>query len=139
MNIKKVGLGGLFAGLILIIVNVLAQLLLAERAQREMYAVIPDAAERLAIGAAALSAGIFMKIVIGIILAWLYAALRPRFGSGVRTAAIVTLIVWVLGGIFSSDLMFLGMMSGLTYFTIEVFQLLGLIFGTLVCAWIYTK
>jgi hypothetical protein len=32
----------------------------------------------------------------GILLIWVYAAIRPRFGAGVRTAAYAGLVVWAL-------------------------------------------
>jgi len=38
-------------------------------------------------------------IVGGILLVWLYAAMRPRFGAGVRTAVYTGLIIWALGGL----------------------------------------
>ncbi len=38
-------------------------------------------------------------VVGGILLVWLYAAMRPRFGAGVRTAVYTGLIIWALGGL----------------------------------------
>jgi hypothetical protein len=35
-------------------------------------------------------------IVGGILLIWVYAAIRPRFGAGVRTAVYAGLVVWAL-------------------------------------------
>ena len=34
-----------------------------------------------------------------LLLVWLYAAMRPRFGAGVRTAVYTGLIIWALGGL----------------------------------------
>jgi len=34
----------------------------------------------------------------GILLVWLYAAIRPRFGAGMRTAIYAGLFVWALAG-----------------------------------------
>ena len=39
---------------------------------------------------------ILLTLALGLISVWLYAAIRPRFGSGPKTAAIAGLIVWVL-------------------------------------------
>ncbi len=35
----------------------------------------------------------------GILLVWVYAAMRPRFGAGVRTAVYTGLVIWALGGL----------------------------------------
>lgn len=42
--------------------------------------------------------GIFvaMTFVLGILLIWLYAAIRPRYGPGPRAAICAALFVWVL-------------------------------------------
>jgi hypothetical protein len=37
-----------------------------------------------------------VSLVLGIVLVWLYAAVRPRLGPGPKTAAIVSLLVWFL-------------------------------------------
>ncbi len=36
-------------------------------------------------------------LLTGIAAIWLYAAIRPRFGAGVKTAIIAGLAVWILG------------------------------------------
>jgi hypothetical protein len=35
----------------------------------------------------------------GILLVWIYAAIRPRFGAGLRTAVYAGLAVWALGSL----------------------------------------
>jgi len=35
----------------------------------------------------------------GILLVWVYAAIRPRFGAGVRTAVYAGLVVWAFSGL----------------------------------------
>ena len=35
----------------------------------------------------------------GILLVWIYAAIRPRFGAGMRTAVYAALAVWALGSL----------------------------------------
>lgn len=36
-------------------------------------------------------------LVLGILMTWWYAAIRPRFGAGPKTAAIAGISVWVIG------------------------------------------
>jgi hypothetical protein len=38
-----------------------------------------------------------LGLVCGIALIWIYAAIRPRFGAGVKTAVYAGLAVWVVG------------------------------------------
>jgi hypothetical protein len=60
----------------------------------------------------------------GILLVWLYAAIRPRYGSGVRTAVCAGLFVWALAillpnitqavlGLFSPRLMLYASAAGI--------------------------
>ena len=53
-------------------------------------------------------------LVGGIVLIWVYAAIRPRFGAGVTTAVIAGLAVWVLGSLLPnlSLMWFAGLFSG---------------------------
>src|SRR5207249_12113958 len=41
-------------------------------------------------------------IVMGIGLVWLYAAIRPRFGPGAKTAVIAGLALWFFIGLISA-------------------------------------
>lgn len=38
-----------------------------------------------------------LGLVTGIVLIWIYAAIRPRFGAGPKTAILAGLAVWVVG------------------------------------------
>jgi len=40
-----------------------------------------------------------LGLVSGIVLIWIYAAFRPRFGAGAKTAAYAGLAVWVIGAL----------------------------------------
>jgi hypothetical protein len=62
--------------------------------------------------------------VVGLLAVWLYAAIRPRFGPGPRTAAIAALAVWLsayllslvppaVTGLFPTRLMLIGVSVGL--------------------------
>ena len=49
-----------------------------------------------AIGGGAIGVFVIGSFVIGIVLAWLYAAIRPRLGPGPRTAVAAGVLVWFL-------------------------------------------
>lgn len=139
LNFRKVITGGLLAGFVIIILNILAQFVIMDRVQREMNTWLPGSADRMSMGVGTIAAGIIMKFVIGMILIWFYAAIRPRFGPGPRTASYVAIAVWILGAIFFSDFPLMGMMSGATYALLEIMQLVILLIATLVAAWTYTE
>lgn len=139
MNFKKVLIGGLVAGIVLIVANVLATVVLGNRVQEDMNAWIPGSGDRITPSGVAIGAGIIFKLVIGIVIVWLYAAIRPRFGPGPRTASYAAIAVWILGAIFFSDYLMVGMMSAGSYIILEAVQLLGFLLAAWTGARMYSE
>jgi hypothetical protein len=139
INIANVLTGGLLAGVVIIVLNLAAQLVLGARVQEEMNAWMQGAAARMQPGAAAAAAGLAMKVVIGTILVWLYAVARVRFGSGPKTALRVAVAVWLLAAIFFSDFVLTGMISWTTYALLEGLQLLAFGAAALAGSWLYRE
>jgi len=98
MNSSRILLGGLIAGLIMNIgeATLHAALLGDETGQLyEKYGTaIPGTAGTLV-------PLIAVTFLLGIVAVWLYAAIRPRFGAGPRTAMIAGVIVWLLAHLWS--------------------------------------
>jgi len=42
-------------------------------------------------------------VVMGVWMMWLYAAIRPRYGPGPKTAAVAALAVWLSGALVDLD------------------------------------
>jgi hypothetical protein len=40
-----------------------------------------------------------LGIIAGIVTIWIYAAIRPRFGAGVKTAVWAGVAVWIVGAL----------------------------------------
>jgi hypothetical protein len=140
VNVVRILTGGLVAGVVIVVVNVVAQLALGERVQRETNAWMAGAADRMQTsGAVEAAAGVAMKFAIGTILVWLYAAARPRLGPGAKTASIIALTVWMLGAIFFSDFALTGMISWATYTLLEALQLVAFLMAAWVGAWLYSE
>lgn len=69
--------------------------------------------------------GVYLIFIVGnILMIWMYAAVRPRLGAGVRTAVYVALVTWALGfvlpnsfwllmGIFGRRLLFYSTLAGI--------------------------
>lgn len=98
INAGRVILGGLFAGLAINIGEfVLNGVVLAKDWD--------DAMKKLsvpAIGGKAIAYFVVLAFLIGIVAVWLYAAIRPRFGAGVKTAICAGIIVWILSSLFTA-------------------------------------
>ena len=92
INYPRVLLGGLVAGVVLASGEaVLDTFVLAE----EIAAATPqDEAPAMSLWTSAALAG--TVACYGIVLVWLYAAMRPRFGAGPRTAMIAGLTLWLI-------------------------------------------
>jgi hypothetical protein len=95
INLQRVILGGLVAGVVLNIVDFI------------LYGVVfkdDYNAALQALGKPAMTNNMVMWFValdflFGIFLVWLYAAIRPRFGAGPGTAVKAGLAMWVLFGL----------------------------------------
>jgi hypothetical protein len=115
INTGKVVVGGIVAG---IVNNVLGFLLfgmwLQPRFTSEINAVAAGLADK-GNTSSAMAGTIISGFVLGLTATWLYAAIRPRFGPGMKTAVIAALVICVFGFIFHLDLLYFGLTSPTTY------------------------
>ena len=84
--------GGLLAGLVMGILEIPFGLLMMDRIQAAMTPAQVAAMQKPAVMIAHLG----WSFVIGLLLVWLYAAIRPRFGPGPKTALRAAFVVWLL-------------------------------------------
>ncbi len=85
--------------------------------------------------------GLYLLFIVGaVLMAWLYAAVRPRLGGGVRTAIYIGLVAWtfikllpntfwVISGIFGRRIMFYDTLAG-------IFEMVP---AAVVVAWLYKE
>ncbi len=93
MNAKRVVTGGIAAGVAVFIVDGLANwLLLMERYRLLQQGGVYHQKPRLPF----YPVWLLLMLGIGLGLAWLYAAVRPRLGPGPRTAALLGLVVGLM-------------------------------------------
>jgi hypothetical protein len=115
INTSKVVVGGLAAGVVANIVGFIGfGFLLAERFEADAVAVAPELRGRGMTGGA-IAINVILTFVIGILLVWLYAAMRPRFGPGMKTALYAALVVWICGFVFHIDWLLMGLMTSGLY------------------------
>jgi hypothetical protein len=132
MNTKKVLIGGIAAGVVMNIIDyVVNMFILGARMKAESDAFKPGLADQMMQGAGPITY-IVMDLILGIALVWTYAAIRPRFGPGIRTATYAAVLFWILAGVFLSGYLHMGMMSQGLWWS---FAFLGLV-NFLVSAWV---
>jgi hypothetical protein len=101
INMQKVIIGGLIAGVVLNVIDVLVfGLLLSDQMAAAMAALNKPAPSN-----AQIPWFVFLDFVCGVFLVWLYAAIRPRFGAGPGTAVKAGLIAWFAIGFINAMFM----------------------------------
>lgn len=131
MNTGKVLIGGIVAGVVMNAIDIVTNMfIVGDRMKAETDAFKPGLSDQMMAGNAMVTY-IIMDFVLGIALVWTYAAIRPRFGPGIKTATYAALLFWILAGIFLSGYRQMGMMSTGLWFT---FAFLGLV-NFLLSAW----
>jgi hypothetical protein len=92
LNWGRVVLGGMLAGVVLIVLAAASTALFRQPGlPTAMQALRPSTG-----GSGAPLFFIFAFLFLGVLMVWWYAAIRPRFGPGPKTAAIAGFAVWLL-------------------------------------------
>ena len=132
INTSKVLVGGIAAGVVMNIIDFISyKFILGARMMAESEAFKPGMSQAMMTSSAMIS-NIVMDLVLGVLLVWTYAAIRPRFGPGMKTATYVAVLFWLLAGIFLSGYLHMGMMSSGLWWT---FAFIGLV-NFWVSAWV---
>ena len=98
INLQKVVIGGLVAGVVLNVVDfVLYGVILKDQMAAAMTAL-----GKTPMTNAQLPWFIALDFVTGGFLVWMYAAMRPRFGAGPATAVKAGLAYWFVGGLMAT-------------------------------------
>jgi hypothetical protein len=138
MNIKKVVIGGLVAGVVLNVVDFISNYALAARMNAESEAFKPGLSAQMSTTSSMVSY-IIMDFAMGIALVWTYAAIRPRFGPGPRTAAFTALLFWLLALIFYAGYRQMGMMSPGLWWTLAFIGLVNFLLASWAGAKVYSE
>jgi hypothetical protein len=135
INTGKVLVGGVVAGVVMNVIDFIVNMfIVGDRMKAETEAFKPGLSDQM-MSSSTMVSYIVMDFVLGFALIWTYAAIRPRFGPGIKTASYAAILFWILAGIFLSGYLHMGMMSTGLWFT---FALLGLV-NFLLSAWAGAK
>ena len=139
INWAKVLLGGLLAGVIINIGEYLFHAVLFKDQVAEMMRSLGKDPATVMTGNAIVIWNI-LGFLAGIGAVWGYAAIRPRFGAGAKTAAIAGVAVWYfsrfLGAIGEMNM---GMASQKMIMTGLVWSLIEIVLATIAGAWAYRE
>ena len=96
INLRRVIVGGLLAGLVLNVgESILYLLILDQQMEAAMMALnLPPVAGN------AMGAFVVLAFALGIAAVWVYAAIRTRFGPGIPTAVVAGVMVWFLAYLY---------------------------------------
>jgi hypothetical protein len=137
INVGRVVLGGLLAGLVLNIGEWVLNVKVLESTMREFALKhnFPPEPAGSAIGVA-----VGLTFVMGIVLVLGYACIRPRFGPGVKTALIAGLFAWFAVYFYSGTInsVFMGL-SGSTIGLLLVWGLVQYSLAAIAGAWLYKE
>ena len=136
INFGRVLLGGLAAGLILNIGEYLLndKVLATQMAEMFRRCGFPKP------GANFIVIAVVITFVLGIVIVLGYAAIRPRFGPGPKTAIIAGLFAWFGVVVYQSVIVVgLGMEPVNVFGLVLVWELVEYLLATLVGAWLYKE
>jgi hypothetical protein len=81
-----------------------------------------------------------MGIVLGIAAVWTYAAIRPRFGAGPKTAVYAALVVWVVGYLLADAMpLVIGLFPMSLFVALVGVGLVEIIVATIAGAYFYNE
>ncbi|MDR3799135.1 MAG: hypothetical protein P4K93_13340 [Terracidiphilus sp.] len=93
INVGRLILGGIVAGIVMDLLGYLVDgLMLAQTWSDDMILLSKNE-----FSTTQLIEFNLLGIVSGLVAVWIYAAIRPRFGAGVKTAIYAGIAVWIVG------------------------------------------
>jgi hypothetical protein len=139
MNTGKVLIGGVVAGVVMNVIDFIVNMfIVGDRMKAETEAFKPGLSDQM-MSSSTMVSYIVMDFVLGLALIWTYAAIRPRFGPGIKTASYAAILFWILAGIFLSGYLHMGMMSSGLWFTFAVLGLVNFLLSAWAGAKFYTE
>ena len=138
INTGKVITGGLLAGLVFNILDFISNTMLfgAElRANFTRLGLDPSAMEN----ASGIATWVIIDFLMGIVAVWTYAAIRPRFGAGAKTAVYAGAVLWLAISLVIFGLTQAGIMPMGLFIKYSIVALVTNVVGTVAGAWAYKE
>ena len=136
INLVRVILGGLVAGFV---INI-GEFLLNEPILGSRWRAAMESLNRPPIGSQAITFFVILGFALGIGAVYLYAAIRPRFGAGPRTAVCAGLLVWFFAYLYTSvGMIAMGLLPRSLLLIGVAWGLLEVPIATVFGAWLYKE
>jgi hypothetical protein len=138
INTGKVLLGGLLAGLVLNALDTATGMVIMAdefRANAKRLGLDPTAME----SGPAMAVWITIDFLLGILIVWTYAAMRPRFGPGPKTAVLAGVVPYLAIALIMFGLTQGGMFTMSIWVKMTVLSLITASVAANVGAWLYRE
>jgi hypothetical protein len=138
INTGKVLVGGLLAGLIFIAFDIVTGLVIMAdefRANAERLGLDPAAQE----SGAAIAVWIVIDLLMGMLVVWTYAAIRPRFGPGPKTAVLAGLVPYCAISLILFGFSHGGLVTMSIWTKMTMISLVSTCVGAIAGAWAYKE
>jgi hypothetical protein len=138
MNYKRIVLGGLAGGALMIVLDMVASGALGLGKQWEEAVAALGKPMHVSGG---LMAMFFINYFLrGVMLVWIYAAIRPRFGAGPATAIRAAFVFWIAMAVFPDIVnISFDLFPARTVVTMGIVALAEMIAGTMLGGWLYQE
>lgn len=137
INTGKVITGGVAAGVVFNIADFLWNFILGPDYAANATRLNLDPA--LLTSSAVMFAWVAIDLLMGLLVVFIYAAIRPRFGPGPRTASIAGLIIFIPVSLVILGFTHMGYFTLHMFLKAEVCQLIGTLVGANVGAYLYKE
>lgn len=136
VNTGKVLVGGLLAGLVYNAFDLVTGMVLMGdefRANAQRLGLDPAAME----SGSAMAVWITIDFLLGLLVVWTYAAIRPRFGPGPRTAVLAALVPYIAISLMMFGMTHSGMITLSIWMKMTAISLISMSVGAVLGAWAY--
>jgi hypothetical protein len=138
INAGKVVAGGLLAGLVFNLLDFANNALFLQsdfEANAQRLGLDPA----LAASTTGIATWVIIDFILGVLAVFTYAAMRPRFGPGPRTAIYAGLVIWLAPTLVLFGLAQGGLMTMPVLMKASALSLVTVIVGSVVGAWAYKE
>jgi hypothetical protein len=137
INWTKVFFGGLVWAVVYVVLGSAAMYLFL---QRELSAEFEALGRSIHLTTGLIVYSLVLSVLAGISALWFYAAIRPRYGPGPKTAAIAAFALWLFGGLAPMSALIAIGMASTRFAAIDLSTgLVIMVVATLIGAWQYTE
>lgn len=138
INVRKVVIGGLLAGLVFNIGDMLlSNMVLAEDFRQAMTGLGMDPAAIESFAAAV--PWIVIDFIYGLLVVWTYAAMRPRLGAGPKTALLAGMVLLSAAMLLYAGFTSMGIFPVSLFVKQLVLEIVVVAAGSLAGGWVYSE